>query len=332
MITLILPVYNVEEYLPQCLESLINQTYKELEIICVNDASTDNSLKVLKDYASKDSRIKIIDLEENQGQGVARNMGLNIATGEYISFVDPDDWCSIDMFEKMLAKATETDADLVECSATIYNEEEHTSTEMQYLFGIDFDKPYNWKDLSNKELLFTNKPAPWGKLCKASVIKENEIRFGESRFAEDAYFSIKMRFLSKKIIHLNKHYYYYRIRNSSTLTNLNSYNLTNQVELVYKTKKFLEENGFFTGLESSFDKLHIKQLTKAYENLDEKYRNEFKKQIKEKLGPSFYSLFEKKIKQNYFKQIFAVGNKSYGTSRYKILTIFGKDFRIKKIY
>ena len=91
-ITIILPVYNVEKYLVQSLESVIHQTLEDIEIICINDSSSDNSLTILEGYSRKDSRIKIINLSKNHGAGYARNIGLKQATGEYIMFLDPDDW------------------------------------------------------------------------------------------------------------------------------------------------------------------------------------------------------------------------------------------------
>ena len=102
-VSIIIPVYNVEQYLPKCLDSIINQTLKDIEIICINDGSIDNSLSILKEYASKDDRIIIID-KENEGQGIARNLGIKKAKGKYIGFVDPDDWVDIQMFEKCIIK------------------------------------------------------------------------------------------------------------------------------------------------------------------------------------------------------------------------------------
>ena len=91
-VSVIIPVYNVEKYLRQCLDSVVNQTLEDIEIICVNDCSPDNSLSILKEYANKDNRIKIIDLKENVGPGIAKNKALDIANGEYIMLLDPDDW------------------------------------------------------------------------------------------------------------------------------------------------------------------------------------------------------------------------------------------------
>ena len=100
-ISVIVPVYNVEKYLARCLDSIINQTLADIEIICINDGSTDNSLEILNDYAKKDSRIKIID-QTNAGLSCARNAGMQIAQGEYIGFVDSDDWIDLDFYEKLV--------------------------------------------------------------------------------------------------------------------------------------------------------------------------------------------------------------------------------------
>ena len=100
-LSIITPIYNTQKYLNRCLDSLINQTLKDIEIICINDCSTDNSLEILKEYQNKDKRIKIINLKENKKQGYARNIALNEANGEYIGFIDSDDWIDLNYFEKL---------------------------------------------------------------------------------------------------------------------------------------------------------------------------------------------------------------------------------------
>ena len=112
-ISIIIPVYNTEKYLKKCLDSIINQTLKSLEIICIDDCSTDNCLHILKEYQLKDNRIKIIEQKENKGQGVARNLGLNIAEGKYIMFLDPDDWLELNALEILYKKSKETNADII---------------------------------------------------------------------------------------------------------------------------------------------------------------------------------------------------------------------------
>lgn len=114
-ISVIIPVYNVENYLRECLDSIINQTFKDIEIICVDDCSTDNSLDILNEYAQKDNRIKVFEQKENSGQGAARNFGISIAQGEYITFVDPDDYIESTMYEKMYNQAKTLNSEIVMC-------------------------------------------------------------------------------------------------------------------------------------------------------------------------------------------------------------------------
>lgn len=112
-VSVIIPVYNTEKYLSKCLDSLVSQTLQDIEIICINDGSTDNSLELLKSYAQQDKRIKIINFKENQGVSRARNAGIRVATGEYIGFADSDDTVDLNFYEKLYDKAKETDADVV---------------------------------------------------------------------------------------------------------------------------------------------------------------------------------------------------------------------------
>ena len=111
-ISVIIPVYNVEKYLPQALESVMNQTFSDLEIVCVNDGSTDNSLKILEEYAQKDERIKIIN-QENSGYGAACNRALECIKGEYFAILEPDDYIEPKMYKKLYAQAKQLDSDIV---------------------------------------------------------------------------------------------------------------------------------------------------------------------------------------------------------------------------
>lgn len=120
-VSVIVPVYNVEKYLKEAMDCIINQTLKEIEIICVDDGSTDSSLDILNKYADKDNRIIILE-QENQGAGVARNTGLDIARGEYLSFLDPDDFFELTLLEEFYEKAISCDADIVVCGLNTYDE------------------------------------------------------------------------------------------------------------------------------------------------------------------------------------------------------------------
>lgn len=212
-LSIIVPVYNVEKYLPKCLESLIKQTLKDIEIICVNDGSMDNSLAILKEFASKDSRIRIID---NQHQGVAktRNTGIEQSTGEYIGFVDSDDYIDIDFFEKLYTSATENNSDIAIASIlkhkkffNIYNAKytkEETAITIQDKIKLCGDK---------KHFFFY----AWNKIYKSSLIKNNNIEFSEGQIYEDVMFAIKALYYSNKIISVYGTKYHY-IEHENSLT------------------------------------------------------------------------------------------------------------------
>lgn len=212
-LSLIVPVYNVEKYLPKCLESLTNQTLKDIEIICVNDGSMDNSLAILKEFASKDSRIRIID---NQHQGVAktRNTGIEQSTGEYIGFVDSDDYIDIDFFEKLYNSATKSNSDIAIASIlkhknffNIYNAKytkEETAITIQDKIKLCEDK---------KHFFFY----AWNKIYHSGFIKENNIKFSEGQIYEDVMFAIKALYYSNKIISVYGTKYHY-IEHENSLT------------------------------------------------------------------------------------------------------------------
>ena len=151
--SIIIPVYNVERYLSKSLDSVINQTLKDIEIICIDDGSTDNSLRILNEYAAKDSRIIIIK-QENHGQGIARNKGVDIANGQYVLFVDPDDWIEENTLDVLYKKFTDSGVDVIFFDYKKINE--YSGEEKLYTFAkeikkqnykLDFEKnPYfNWK-------------------------------------------------------------------------------------------------------------------------------------------------------------------------------------------
>ena len=203
----------MEKYLPKCLESLIKQTLKDIEIICVNDGSIDNSLAILKEFASKDSRIRIID---NQHQGVAktRNTGIEQSTGEYIGFVDSDDYIDIDFFEKLYNSATKSNSDIAIASIlkhknffNIYNAKytkEETAITIQDKIKLCEDK---------KHFFFY----AWNKIYHSGFIKENNIKFSEGQIYEDVMFAIKALYYSNKIISVYGTKYHY-IEHENSLT------------------------------------------------------------------------------------------------------------------
>lgn len=174
MISVIVPVYNVEPYLRKCIESIINQTYRELEILLIDDGSTDRSGEICEDFR-RDSRIRVFHTE-NRGLSAARNLGLDNACGEYIGFVDSDDWIEADMYELLLRKAEETGADIVECGVFI---EYSTVTKKQAAFQNTVS------DTRAVEVLIEDgiRTQVWNKIWKRHVFVD--IRFPEGRSFED---------------------------------------------------------------------------------------------------------------------------------------------------
>ena len=218
-ITVIVPVYNVENYLEKCLDSLINQTYKNLEIIVINDGSTDNSGEICQEYAQKDNRIVYIE-KENGGLSDARNAGLDRMTGSYVTFVDSDDWVELDYVEIFYKKIIEYQADISVGNYYSYNEDEET-----YYFHIYGNSYYEkvYDNISIFENLYESQEmksfaliSAWGKLYKAKLF--DYLRFDKGKLGEDGYFNQKMYLSVNKVVYLNKGLYAYRQR-SGSITN-----------------------------------------------------------------------------------------------------------------
>ena len=216
-ITVIVPVYNVEHYLDKCLDSLISQTYKNLEIIVINDGSTDNSGEICQDYAQKDNRIVYIE-KENGGQAEARNIGLDRMTGSYVTFVDSDDWVEVDYVETLYKKITKYQADIAVGNYYSFNE-----SEGMYYFHIFGDSYYEkmYDNVSIFENLYESQEmksfaliSVWGKLYKADLVKH--LRFDIGKLGEDGYLNQKIYLLAEKTIYLNKGLYAYRQRERSS--------------------------------------------------------------------------------------------------------------------
>ena len=218
-ITVIVPVYNVENYLEKCLDSLINQTYKNIEIIVINDGSTDNSGEICQEYAQKDNRIVYIE-KENGGLSDARNVGLDKMTGSYVTFIDSDDWIEQDYIETLYKKIVEYQADIAVGNYYSYNEDEET-----YYFHIYGDSYYEkvYDNISIFENLYESQEmksfaliSAWGKLYKAKLF--DYLRFDKGKLGEDGYFNQKIYLSVNKVVYLNKGLYAYRQR-SGSITN-----------------------------------------------------------------------------------------------------------------
>ena len=215
-ITVIVPVYNVENYLRKCLDSIIAQTYKNIEIVVVNDGSTDASAEICKEFVEIDHRIIYIE-QENAGLSAARNTGLENMSGDYVTFVDSDDWIEQDYVETLYKKIVEYQADIAVGNYYSFNESEgmfyfHILRDSYYEKVYDnvsiFENLYESQEMKSFALI-----SVWGKLYKADLFKH--LRFDIGKLGEDGYLNQKIYLLAEKIVYIHKGIYSYRIRNNS---------------------------------------------------------------------------------------------------------------------
>ena len=210
-LSIIVPVYGVEKYIDKCLNSLVKQSLKEIEIIVVNDGTKDNSQKIIDKYVKKYPDIIKSYIKENGGQGSARNYGLEKANGEYIGYVDSDDFVEKDMYKKLYNKAKENNYDIVVCGN--YNESEDYQNK-----NIDaFINNYN-TDLEN---IFFGKMAVWNKIYKRDILIKNKLEFKEKVWYEDLAFTLKAIMNSNTFAFIDEPLYDYLIREGSTMNNSN---------------------------------------------------------------------------------------------------------------
>lgn len=236
-VSVIIPVYNVEEYIDKCLKSLINQTLKEIEIIVVNDGSPDNSQKIIDKYVKKyPEKVKSF-IKENGGQGSARNYGLLQANGEYIAYVDSDDWVETNMLEEMYNKAISDNSDVVVCGNNVVS----MNGEI-----IKVEPAVIYND-TNLDILF-GKMAVWNKIYKKELLLKNKIEFRQKVWYEDIDFSVKILFDTLNVSFVDKPFYNYLLRPGSTMNNSN---IKRNLELnlafdeminYFKNKNTYEEN------------------------------------------------------------------------------------------
>ena len=227
-VSVIVPVYNVEDYLKECLDSIINQTLRDIEIICIDDCGTDNSINILKEYAKKDDRIRIISHKENKGLGPARNTGINEAKGEYISFIDSDDYISRDYLENLYNTIIKYDTDIVSTinikrvvgkAISLYsiNINKYLSI-FQKIFKKNHFEGISNANIKDEKENTKNYPfvVAWNKLYKKSFLLDNDLFFMDiKKGSEDEDFYQRLLLNSPSISYNHKSIYYYRERNYS---------------------------------------------------------------------------------------------------------------------
>ena len=220
-VSVIIPVYNCEAFLPQCIDSLRAQTMQEIEMIFVCDASPDDSLSILRRYEAQDSRIRVIAFEQNRGVSAARNAGIELASGEFVIFCDSDDWVEPQMYARLYAMAAEHDADIAFCRVFKDYENKQENVPLGFATGTRFDEDAIRETLIpamlSKETDSDDLPLSGytpRNLFRREVLKKHRFR-EEIRYAEDLLFIIECMLDSKAAVALDEAYYHYRFHGGS---------------------------------------------------------------------------------------------------------------------
>ena len=325
LITVVVPIYNVEKYIKQCLDSLVNQTYENLEIICVDDCGNDGSMDIVNKYAIEYNRIKILKQSENRGQGEARNFGIDNANGEYIYFIDSDDFIEKNYIKELVDIAEKENVDLV-CNVNIlkyYGENGSKNKQLKDKNQFILNKKLEWND----KLLKVLPISAWCKLYKTDLLKKNKIYFANNKLKfEDFYFWYILKNQLKSVYIFYGSTYFYRQRNDSTMS-VNKYNKNDCfdslyiIELIYK---YYKENNVLNKYSIPFS-----WLNKYFKKMNNK--NKFFQLIREK-----FMLMQDDVVDNknvyskrdliFFSCILNSNNYYYFKFKYLLSRIFGISY------
>lgn len=291
-VSVVVPVYNTERYLKECIESLIHQTLLKVEFIFVDDGSTDRSVNLIEEYQKKDQRIQLIK-QENQGAGVARNNGMREAKGKYIIFLDSDDFFALDMLEEAFLCAEQNQTEIIAFGYYMLNNLDgavRKAKEPSFPSGV-----FSMKDIG--ELFFDSYiSAPWNKLFLKSFIEENKLSYQALKKCNDVYFTHMAAYLAKRIVFLKKSLVYYRVNNRNSLQGNMNNDRSIFVDFEKAIKKELTERNIFTGIYKMAFYRHLKDTIHFYGGMDwaeiESYRDYFFR-LKEELVPGLFdSVFD----------------------------------------
>lgn len=256
-VSVIIPVYNAEKYLRECLDSVTKQTLKDIEIICIDDGSKDNSAKVLAEYAAKDTRI-ILLTQNNKGAGAARNYGMKIAKGKYLSFLDSDDFFEPSLLADAVYHADHKQADIVIYKFAKFDNENRAYTSAEYAFHKEYwpERVFNYRD--NRDKIFNSfNPSAWNKLFKAEFVKKQSLQFQENKRTNDLFFTCTALASADRIALLDKVLVYYRVNTKTSSQDTNAEAPLDFFKALQELQKFLTERGLYAELKDSYADLVV---------------------------------------------------------------------------
>ncbi|MDO5424157.1 MAG: glycosyltransferase [Eubacteriales bacterium] len=251
-VSVIIPVYNAENYLRQNLNSILEQSLREIEVICVDDGSTDGSMKILREFEEKDKRVHVL-AQKNQYAGVARNHGMSIAKGEYFVFFDADDFFDHTMLEEMYEACQKDHAQICVCDGRIYDDNTKEYHSVDYLLkqnDIPQIRPFSWQDMPEKIFNFTTS-APWNKMFERNFLEKEGLLFQELRRANDLFFCNMALAMAERITIVKKEFANYR-RGQASLQQTKDDSPLDFYYAMQELKKGLQKAGIFSKVEKSF--------------------------------------------------------------------------------
>lgn len=334
-LSIVIPVYNTAIYLKECLESIINQTYSEIEIICVDDCSPDNSAEIIKEYAAKDSRIKYIKHTENKFQGGARNTGINAAEGSYITFVDSDDYMADkSSYENIIKKIEQYKTDI-----GIFSFFEIKNNTKKY---YRISKSITGINNLNQNNFTKAHCSPCNKIFKLEDIKKYNLSFPEKlKFEDEAFWYKYVAALEPKAYIENTHYYAYRIRSGSTMDTRDKY-IYDYLDITLDIMNYLKSAGKENYYKSALlNLLYSPAVSDEIYNLSEEnrkivadkfyqciyYVGDYTQEMNERIGARIYAYFidNKFIREKYIEEI-----KKLSKIKYKILKPNIFSYKLKR--
>ncbi|WP_455645410.1 glycosyltransferase [Methanosphaera sp.] len=310
-ISVIIPFHNTELYIKECIDSVLNQSYADIEVICVNDNSTDNSLEIIKEYKQKDDRIVIINNEINYGAGYSRNRALRFARGKYINFIDSDDWIDSSTYELTYKKVEEKNLDFIMYRLINYNHDTgETFEDYYYNLGCLHDnytnKVFNKNDLHKVDGMFKLAVSPCNKLFKREFIQSNNIYFPEKITFEDNIFFFKVMLMAERISFTPEHLYYRRRRENSVMRTQEHF--SNIITISTEAIKLFKKLGFYDEYKQSLLNFKVNVSKNFYNKLDYPYKKYYYKSMHEdfinlKTDKELYSDLENYLTQDNLKFI-----------------------------
>lgn len=271
-VSIAIPVYNSALFLPQCLDSILNQTYQDIEVLCVNDGSTDNSLEILNEYAAKDSRIRVFT-KENEGKGAAsaRNLGLANATGEYVQFLDSDDFFEPDMVEELVKKADDTNADVIIYRADRFDNalqkitQHYVSIELWHAPPKD---PFSYKDCP-EHIFQVGDLIAWNKMYRRELLEKYDLKFEPIPISDDQYVPALALLFAERITYVDKAFVNYRFNTGQSQVDTQPKHPEAAYSATYSIVARMRDAGIYEEVKRSYLNMAMRLMREYFDKMTE---------------------------------------------------------------